>query len=47
MPWDRRSCPRFVAKEQEHIAFTDDGTVVKTGLRREFCEAFMEHLRRP
>jgi para-nitrobenzyl esterase len=39
--------PRFVAKEQEYIAFTDDGTVVKTGLRREFCEVFMEHLRRP
>ncbi|MGA3073992.1 MAG: carboxylesterase family protein [Bryobacteraceae bacterium] len=36
--------PSFAAKEREYIAFTDDGAVVKAGLRREFCEVFMEHL---
>lgn len=38
--------PRFAVKEREHLAFTDDGAVVKSGLRREFCEMFMEHLKR-
>jgi para-nitrobenzyl esterase len=36
--------PSFAAKEREYIAFTDDGAVVKAGLRREFCEVFIEHL---
>jgi para-nitrobenzyl esterase len=36
--------PSFSVKEREYIAFTDDGAVVKAGLRREFCEVFMEHL---
>jgi len=38
------SWPRFAVKERKYIAFTDDGAVVKTGLRREFCEVFIEHL---
>jgi para-nitrobenzyl esterase len=37
--------PSFAVKEQEYLAFTDDGAVVKSGLRREFCELFMEHLK--
>jgi para-nitrobenzyl esterase len=37
--------PSFTVKEQEYLAFTDDGAVVKSGLRREFCEVFMEHLK--
>jgi para-nitrobenzyl esterase len=37
--------PRFAVKEQQYIAFTDDGAVVKSGLRREFCELFMERLK--
>jgi para-nitrobenzyl esterase len=37
--------PRFAAKEQQYIAFTDDGAAVKSGLRREFCELFMERLK--
>ena len=36
--------PSFSVKEREYVAFTDDGAVVKAGLRREFCEVFMEHL---
>jgi para-nitrobenzyl esterase len=38
--------PRFAVKDQEYIAFTDDGAVVKAGLRREFCEVFREHNRK-
>jgi len=37
--------PSFAVKERQYIAFTDDGAVVKAGLRREFCEVFMEHLK--
>ena len=37
--------PSFAVKEREYLAFTDDGAVVKSGLRREFCELFMEHLK--
>jgi len=37
--------PTFAVKERKYLAFTDDGAVVKSGLRREFCEVFMEHLK--
>jgi para-nitrobenzyl esterase len=37
--------PSFAVKEREYLAFTDDGAVVKSGLRREYCELFMEHLK--
>ena len=36
--------PVYDAKAQEYLAFTDDGAVVKSGLRRDFCALFIEHL---
>jgi para-nitrobenzyl esterase len=39
--------PKFTAKGQEYLAFTDSGAASKAGLRRAFCEVFMESLKLP
>lgn len=37
--------PGFAVKERKYLAFTDDGAVVKSGLRRETCDVFIENLK--
>jgi para-nitrobenzyl esterase len=37
--------PRFTAAAQEYLAFTSNGVAKKSGLRRAFCEVFIESLK--
>ena len=37
--------PKFTVKSQDYLAFTDDGAVAKSGMRREFCEVYIEDLK--
>jgi para-nitrobenzyl esterase len=36
--------PQFTVKGQEYLAFTDRGAAAKAGMRRAFCEIFMQSL---
>ena len=38
--------PAFQLKERNYIAFTDQGATVKFGLRQDFCELFIENLKK-
>jgi para-nitrobenzyl esterase len=38
--------PGFQLKEREYMAFTDEGATVKSGLRQDFCELFIENLQK-
>jgi para-nitrobenzyl esterase len=38
--------PRFDLSTRAYVQFTDAGAVAKAGLRREFCQVFMEHVQR-
>lgn len=37
--------PKFTVKSQDYMAFTDNGAVAKAGMRREFCEVYIEDLK--
>lgn len=37
--------PSYNTKSREYLAFTDAGAAVKSDLRREYCEVFIEHLK--
>ena len=37
--------PKFATASQEYLAFTATGAVPKSGLRREFCEVFIQSLK--
>ena len=39
--------PKFTAKDQEYLAFTDSGAAAKASVRRAFCEIFMRTLEPP
>jgi para-nitrobenzyl esterase len=39
--------PKFTAKDQAYLAFTDSGAAAKAGLRRAFCEIFVQSLQAP
>jgi para-nitrobenzyl esterase len=34
--------PAFTTKSQDYLAFTDHGAAAKTGLRRPYCELFLQ-----
>ena len=38
--------PQFEARRQTYMQFTDAGPIVKDGLRRQFCEVFIENVNR-
>ena len=38
--------PKFDGTKRAYLDFTDDGPVVKEGLRREVCDVFIENERR-
>ena len=37
--------PKFTVKSQDYMALTDYGAVAKPGMRREFCEVYIEDLK--
>ena len=41
------SWPRLTVKGQEYLAFTDAGAAAKAGVRRAFCEIFIQSLQPP
>jgi hypothetical protein len=37
--------PKFTAEAQRYLAFASEGAAAKSGMRREFCEVFVQSLR--
>jgi para-nitrobenzyl esterase len=38
--------PKFDTKSRGYVEFTSEGAAVKQGLRRQFCDLFIENLQR-
>jgi hypothetical protein len=38
--------PKFDSSSRAYVQFTDDGPIAKEGLRQEYCDLFIENVKR-